>query len=349
MAKLRVAIIGCGRRGDSDLRTGAGISHNHAAAYQAQKGVRMVAFCDLIATRAKAFRDEHGTGKERIHTDYRQMLRKEKPDLVSVCTWPDSHAAIVCGCAAAGVQAIHCEKPMAVTWGQAKQMAAACQAAGVQLTFNHQRRFGATFRQVRELVATKAVGELLRIEAYTGNLFDWGTHWFDMMFFFNGDAPAEWVLGQIDLSTSRSVFGAPLEDLGLAMVKFANGVFGLMCTGRDAPHEVEFRLIGTEGMIELGRPDGAGLRVMSKGQAGWNVLDKAPKLHGQEFFVTAFADVIDALKRKREPELAARKALQATEVIFAAYESSRRGGRVNLPLDADDSALAALIASGGRR
>jgi len=349
MAKLRVAIIGCGRKGKDKRRTGCGISHHHAAAYKTAKDVRMVAFCDLVEARAKAFRAEHGSGRERIYTDYREMLRQEKPDIVSVCTWPAVHAPITIACARAGVRAVHCEKPMALTWGEARRMAQACADRGVQLTLNHQRRFGEVFRTVRDLAADGAIGELLRIEAYTGNLFDWGTHWFDMTFFFNGESPAEWVLGQLDLRGSGSVFGAPLEGQGLALVRFANGVYGLMCTGEKAPRNVEFRLVGTDGVLELGHARQGGLRILAGGRDGWQTLEAEPALHGPELFAAAVRDLVDALKTGREPELSARKALRATEVIFATYESSRRGGRVDLPLEVDDSPLAALLAAGGRR
>ncbi len=54
-------------------------------------------------------------------------------------------------------------------------------------------------------------------------------------------------------------------------------------------------------------------------------------------------DLIDALKTGREPELSARKAIQATELIFATYESSRKRGRVDLPLQIDDSPFLAMI------
>jgi predicted dehydrogenase len=156
------------------------------------------------------------------------------------------------------------------------------------------------------------------------------------------------VIAQIDLRDSRSVFGAPLEGQGLAMLRFRNGVFGLMCTGAKAPHDVEFRLLGTTGLIELGRPGETGLRIMGEGRRGWEVLDKKPQLHGADCHAAAVADLVDALKTGREPELSARRALQATEVIFAAYESSRRGGRVDLPLAVEDSPLAAMLAAGGR-
>jgi len=51
----------------------------------------------------------------------------------------------------AGVKAIHCEKPMAPTWGESLKMAAACDKAGIQLTFGHQRRFLDAFRKAKEL------------------------------------------------------------------------------------------------------------------------------------------------------------------------------------------------------
>jgi hypothetical protein len=54
-------------------------------------------------------------------------------------------------------------------------------------------------------------------------------------------------------------------------------------------------------------------------------------------------DLIDALKTGREPELSARRALAATELIFATYESSRRRGRVDLPLTIDDSPLLDML------
>ncbi|MBM4083576.1 MAG: gfo/Idh/MocA family oxidoreductase, partial [Planctomycetes bacterium] len=48
----------------------------------------------------------------------------------------------------------------------------------------------------------------------------------------------------------------------------------------------------------------------------------------------------------REPELSARRALNATELIFACWESSRRRGRVDLPLDISDSPIEAMVAAG---
>jgi pimeloyl-ACP methyl ester carboxylesterase len=69
-------------------------------------------------------------------------------------------------------------------------------------------------------------------------------------------------------------------------------------------------------------------------------------MHGNNLHAQAVLDLIDALKTGREPELSGRRALQATELIFATYESSRRRGRVDLPLDIDDAPFIAMLNDG---
>jgi pimeloyl-ACP methyl ester carboxylesterase len=75
----------------------------------------------------------------------------------------------------------------------------------------------------------------------------------------------------------------------------------------------------------------------------WQEQDVDGNLHGENLFVMAVLDLIEALKTGREPELSGRKALQATELIFATYESSRRRERINLPLEIDDSPFIAML------
>ena len=344
MAIFRVGIVGCGRRLRTGGATGFGMAHSHARGYEALPDAEIVALADTSLDNARAFQDEHGG--ERIYQNYREMLEKEGLDIVSICTWPHLHAEMVIASAEAGVKAIHCEKPMAPTFGEAARMARACEDRGVQLTLNHQRRFGAPFRKAKELLRLGAIGELVRLEATCSNMFDWGTHWFDMLFYYNDEIPAEWVIGQIDPGDGQMVFGVPVEGQGISYFKYHNGVYGLMVTGHQAGWEASNRLVGTGGVIEVGHSREIPLRIWNEGQERWQVVDLDGGLHGEDYVVLAVADVIDALKRGREPELSARKALQATELIFATYESSRRRGRVELPLQVQDSPFLAMLESG---
>ena len=354
MATFKVGIIGCGRPREEAGATGFGQGHLHAAGYEASPDCEIVAAADISQSNLDAFLQEHQVPHG--YLDYHEMLETERLDIVSVCTWPHLHTQMVIDAAESGAKAIHAEKPMAPTWGEAKQMARACEEHAVQLTFNHQRRFAAPFRRAKALLDDGAIGQLLRVEAFTSNLFDWGTHWFDMMFFYNDEQPVDWVLGQIDARGSRPIFGVMVEGQGLSFFRWQNGVTGLLVTGQRELLEHDRlppdaacanRLLGTEGVIEVGVQEGPELRLRSPGTSGeWQAVKVEQGIHGQDHVVSAVLDLVDALKTGREPELSARKALQATELIFATYESSRRRARVTLPLDIDDSPYLSMLASG---
>jgi predicted dehydrogenase len=341
----RVGIIGCGKPWRAEGATGFGMSHAHAEGYKASPDCRIVALADISEENARAFQERHGG--DTIYQDYRRMLAEEQLDIVSISTWPHLHAPMVLACAEAGVKAVHCEKPMALTYGDSVAMVEGCERAGVQLTVNHQRRLNAPFQTARALLKEGMIGQLERMDATCGNLYDWGTHWFDMLFFFNDETPAEWVIGQIDLRGSHRVFGAPIEGQGLSQFKFKNGVHGVLMTGYGAPHELMIRLVGSDGMIEIGHSNDVPLRVWSKEHTGWQTIALDEGLHGFDSITRGILDLVDALRTGREPELSGRRALRATELIFGTYESSRRRARVDLPLDITDSPLQALLDDAG--
>jgi predicted dehydrogenase len=338
---IRAAILGCGGRGRA-----------HAAGFAAAKNAKIVAVADPVAENREKLATEH---EATAYVDYRDLLERERPEVVSICTWPHLHREMVEAAIAHGARGIHCEKPMAPTWGDAKAMHQAAEKAGVVMTICHQRRFAPSFRRARQWVRDGTIGELVRVEGFCSNLYDWGTHWFDMLHFFNEERPAAWVMGQIDVSERRTVFGVPVETSGVSHVAFENDVWGLLITGR-APQtprlsklvEREGMVIhGTEGRIEVAVTGGVRLRLRRFGGP-----DETPELpQAADATVLSVLDLLECLETggsglggdrrpsAREPELSSRRALAATELIFATYESSSRRARVPLPLDTEDSAL----------
>jgi len=139
----------------------------------------------------------------------------------------------------------------------------------------------------------------------------------------------------------------PVENHGAFLWKYKNDVFGFMGTGAaGGAIRAHNRLFGTEGVIEVGTADGVNLRIKRKGSSEWEVIDtQGDGLHGPGFIDRAITDIVEALLTGREPELSARKALNATEIIFACYESSRRRALVRLPLDIEDNPLAQMMES----
>ncbi len=336
MAQFRVGIIGCGRPWKSPGAVGFGMSNFHARGYTDSPDTTIVALADINLDNARAFQAAHGG--EHIYADYQEMLEREQLDIVSVCTWPQHHAPMVIAAAEAGVKAIHCEKPMAPSYAEALRMVDVCEANGVQLTFNHQRRFGAQFRAARELLKSGVIGQLQRLEGSCDNLFDWGTHWFDIFGFYNDEVTARWAIGQVDWRGGKTVFGVPLEGQAISHFEYENGVQGLLLTGYGTGQSLSNRLIGSEGEIEVTLGAKA-IRVRGKGDASWREVQVAGEAGENlgEVVKLGVLDVIDALKTDREPEQSARRALRATELIFATYESGRRGGRIDFPLEALES------------
>jgi len=339
--KIRVGFIGTGRPYNTTGSTGYGMAYEHARGYKALPDVELAACADLKKENGNAFAEHNGV--KTVYTDYNKMLKLEKLDMVSICTWPHLHAPMALAAIKAGVKAVHCEKPMAFTWGESVQMAAAAKKRGCRLTFNHQRRFGEPFQKALQIVKSGKIGKTLRLEAFPPNLYDWGTHWLDMLNMWNGESRAKWVIGQLDARTEVRVYGAPMENQGIWQVLYENGVHGLISTGSELGQGAALRVIGEQGVVEIDWHEPI-LRVLTKGE--WEIIPVKENLHGPGYVERAIADAVKALRNGTVSQLCAENALVSTEIIFAAYESSRRRGRVDMPLTAKDNPLEAMIQKG---
>ncbi len=342
-ASYRHAIIGTGRPRGAEGATGFGMAHSHYHGFQASGRTALAAIADIDEGHARAFLADYGESAA-IYQDYRDLLRTEKPDILSITVWPHLHAEMTIAACEAGVRAVHCEKPMAMTWDEARRMKAAADANGTILTFNHQRRFLEPIHRAAQMIRDGELGDLQRIESQCNDLFDTGTHWLDMMQFFNQDTDVEWVLGQIDNREERRIFGALAEDQAVCYYKWTNGVYGLIVTGYEAKWDCAFRVTGTSGMLEIlyTRPF---LRVRLQGDADWRAIETKEGLHDNVSIDRACADLVRALEEPGyRPMLRVDNAIRHTELIFAAYYSSLHRGRVQMPLAYEGNALLDMVA-----
>lgn len=342
---LTVAVIGCGRPLRTAGATGFGMAHRHLAGFKLTGRCDLAAVADLSRPNAEAFVAEHNPAA-RIFSDYREMMAAVRPAVVSVCLWPHLHAEVVCAVAAFQPRLIFCEKPMDIHWDASLRMHEVCREHGVMLVFNHQRRYNLPLLRAKELLDGGALGRLQRIEGAWYNLADTGTHVLDLMFFLNGDTPADWVIGQIDLQEAIRVFGSVQTGHGITEFRFRNGV---RATYRFGPAHAELgallRLTGDAGELEV-LFDAPWLRVRRHTQPEWEILDPGESIHDDQGIYRAIADTLACLDDGRLPPLGSANALRATEVIFATAESSRRRGRVDLPLPPGPCAMLAMIEAG---
>jgi predicted dehydrogenase len=314
------------------------MAHRHMQGYAESGRCHLAAVADLDRGNAEAFIEEYNP-KAGVYEDYREMMARERPDIVSVCLWPHLHAKVVCDIAPFRPKAIHCEKPMDIHWDASLRMRDAAREHDVQLTLNHQRRFNKPFLKLKALLAENAIGELQRMEAAWGNLFDAGTHWFDMLFYLNDDTPADWVLGQVEPAGGRRIFGALVEGHAVVTFRFSNGVRASMWAGQDhADLGCMIRVFGTGGIAEVAS-NSTGVRLLRFASGGWEDLDTGESIHDDAAIYRGIADLLDSLETGRTPLLSVDHAIKATEIIFATYASSAQRGRIDLPLAPGPSAL----------
>lgn len=364
MSEYRIGLIGTGAPPDASGATGFAMAYRHAFAYEARDNCEVTACADIDLENAHLFADQFELSSENVFEDYERMLAEAAVDVVSVCVNTTLHADIVIGCIQSGeIDAVHCEKPMASTWEGCREMVEAAAEADVQLTFNHQRRFGGPFRKAKSLLDAGEIGELERVEFTAANIFDYGAHSFDLSNYFADEAEPMWVIGQVDYRTENVHYGAHNENQALVQWRYENGVDGLAATGTGDQTELvgsHNRLIGTDGVIEIGvgfccDHHGPTLRIKRSADEDWEIIPTDEDVHGhkdasgidkeQAFLRRAVGDVIEGLDEEQEPELAGENALRATQLIFGAWESSRRRGRVEFPLTIEDNPLEAMVKS----
>ncbi|MFJ2645353.1 Gfo/Idh/MocA family protein [Streptomyces sp. NPDC087420] len=344
---LSAVVVGAGSQG-----------RVHGRGHLAAPGVTLVGLADTDPAAAEALAAELDVPE--VHSTFQDLFAAVRPDIVSVCTPPASHPEVVRAAVAAGARAIHCEKPVALTYGEALEMAATAAGAGVQLTFNLQRRFDPVQRQVREWIAQGEIGEVVTVEGYCPNLFDWGTHILDLILFHRQDVAPDWVLGQIDVSVNRYVYGVFTETASLTQFGWADGVRAVVSTGR-APHTPVLHPENNLGLIvqgTRGRADIRGARGVLRRFGKDDLVRESPFdtdsrkwEHAVDPAIVAgtadaIRDLVVSLRTGRRPELHAEHGLRGAELIFATYESSRSRRRVPLPLDRMDNALISGRAEG---
>jgi predicted dehydrogenase len=130
----------------------------------------------------------------RQYGDYREMLKKEMPQLVSIAPrWTDQHLAMAKAAMAIGAH-IYSEKPFAQTLADADELLEISKEQGLKIAVAHQIRLSAAVVQLKEEIARGLIGELVQIRSWgnrtgvpAGRHAGAGTHVFDLMRSFAGD------------------------------------------------------------------------------------------------------------------------------------------------------------------
>ena len=345
---MKYALIGCGR-----------ISPNHIIAAQ-NNGLDIVAICDIVRENAedKMLKFDLDPKNVAIYEDYREMLKKEKPELVAIATESGKHAGIALDCIAANCHVI-IEKPIALSIADADEIIQKAKEKGVLVCANHQNRFNKSIQEIRRAIEKNRFGKLLhgtahirwaRDHAYYdraawrgtweqdgGALMNQCIHDIDLLRWMMGDE-IDTVYGMTDRLIHPYI---EAEDLGLAVIKFKNGSYGIIeGTTNIYPKNLEETLyiFGEKGTVKAG---GEAVNIIEE----WKFADyfgdeetvkkecseNPPNVYGFGH-AKLYKNMIHAIEGKEELIADGEAGKRALELVLAIYKSAAEGKPVKLPL-----------------
>lgn len=156
-------------------------------------GLDLAAVCDLRADVVAETLASAELPARCGYTDLADLLGECRPECLIVATTADAHCDSVCAAAEAGVRAILCEKPLAVSLAQCDRMISLCEERGVHLAVNHQMRFMEQYTRAKQICSSDAFGGLSSVTVVAGNfgISMNGTHYFEMFRYMTDEPPRE--------------------------------------------------------------------------------------------------------------------------------------------------------------
>ena len=360
MSHYRTAVIACGI-----------IARVHARGWLGVPGqpTRIGAIADTNPDARREYGDFFDVHDENRYSDYREMLDKERPDFVDVCSWHQQHAEMVIAAAARRPKAIICQKPMAVDLGEADAMLTACERNGVKLIIAYQRPHHATWQKARQMIRDGVIGRVTQVQVEDGgNILNTNSHNIRLALFLMDEPQVEWVLGSVERTTDRVERGLPAEDACMGIAGCDNGATILIEGNLIHGLGQGCRVIGTDGVMEftttrhpdeqipsdapMYAPEGPSarynyeigvVRYLNGTSNGWQQVE-AP---WHDCWALQCQEAIDWVEgRIDRPVSGAERARAVQEVMMALFESARKRQRIYLPLKTKVNPLKLMVENG---
>ncbi|MDB6030022.1 MAG: oxidoreductase domain protein [Verrucomicrobiales bacterium] len=339
MKELRFGIIGTGFWARYQL-----------AAWRELKGARCVAVCDRDLSKARALASNSGINA--VYENAEALIKAEKPDFLDVISNPGTHVELVKLAANHKIPVI-CQKPMAPTLAEAREMMDACRSAGVPLSIHENWRWQAPIRAFQEVLTSGIIGRVFRARIDYCNSFpvfdnqpflkeldefilsDMGSHIFDVARFLFGEA------SNLYCQTQRVHPGIKGEDAASVMLRMDSGTTvtcNLSYASRlehDRFPETFLLVEGQLGSVQLA-PD-YWLRVTTS--EGTRSRRCPPPFYPwadpryalvHSSIVACHANLLGALQIGTQPETSGDDNFKTLQLVHASYESARHDSVVQI-------------------
>lgn len=226
--------------------------------------VNLVGVCDMNEDILKQVASKYGVPN--TYTDFSLMLRKQRPDVVMICTPPGIHKEQTIESLEGGANVL-VEKPMALTLDDCRQMVDAAKRSGKKLGIMHNQVFNPAFDEACDLVSQGAIGKFLGMRIFlltpvddmTSNQKHWAHRLPGGVLGETGPHAVYLALALLNNVTDVHIYSKKLlpeypwslaEDFRFDIVA-DNGIasVALMYGSNQSAAEVE--IIGTKGMLKL--------------------------------------------------------------------------------------------------
>jgi len=345
--ELGYGVIGLGR-----------ISSRHIDAIDRLVEGCVVAVADANLGKAGAVAAERG-GEISAYADYRELLTDKRVEVAVVLVPTHLHAEVSVAAMDSGRHVI-CEKAMAPSVAECQAMIAARDRNGVKLMIAHSTRFQPQQLTARQLVDTGAIGEVIACDAhFTADATQEGEVPRDFWRFQAGAAGHGYVVnfGCHYIDAARAMTGAdPVAVQGFVGNRFSRGVIpedhyaitALCDTGalititqhgylqRYGVRSNGYVIFGTTGALEVTGHAG-GVLVQAAGEEPREVAPD-PALRGESAWDREHQGFFASIRDDSPEPVTGEDAMRNIEWASAAYLSSERGCRLELPLTGDDLA-----------
>jgi predicted dehydrogenase len=352
-AKYRVAIIGTGRMGgliEDEMAAGGSFSkpYGHFSAYAAIEETEVVAVANRGEERLNRFSKRFGI--DNTYLDYREMILKEKPDIVSITTPSLQRAEPIIFCAENGVKGIYSEKGLSASLEEADRIAAAVRKNNVAFNWGALRRHNVAYKRLRDEIQAGAIGTpRYAVMSFATDLIKHHPHTIDLVEMLLGDPEPLWVQGEIldpghplapdrplptyDAANHRYVAppGREIGDpwVGTFQVRYANNTDGIYLS---VPGPWEIDVYGTAGRA-FARETGNlfGFYKPDRKNGTWTTTTFQPS--GESPTVCTIREIIAEIETGKRTEGNIDVTMRAVEQQFALAHSHLQGGaRVTVPV-----------------
>jgi predicted dehydrogenase len=322
--KLGVGVIGVGSFGML-----------HAQIYKRLDACALRAVADINPERLA---EVASTLEVEGYTDYRELLKRDDIDAVSICTTDEFHVEPAVAAANAGKH-ILVEKPLALTPQNCDTIIEAASSSGVKLMVGHILRFDPRYVTAYREIRNGKIGELIHLSArrnnpisnakrlsrHTSVLFFLGIHDLDFVNWCVG-TKADRVYAEV---SSKKLKDTP--DTVLAVLTFPGGTIASLEVSWVLPEsfpgglDARFEAVGTAGAIYVN--GGCETVAIARERFERPELFYAPELFGDRVGILRdeLVSFIECVIHDREPVVGGKDAKAAVEVACAIQESFETG------------------------